>query len=89
MEKPKYDYMGFSEEEAIITGFALRGFAQGIENGVKLEEVNLTKEGVEVFYTLDGEEKSDYFSWSEWGPKLMLAYVSCVDADEMRRMLGD
>lgn len=85
----KYDYMHLSEEEAIVTGFALRGFAQGIEENVKLNDVNMTEKGVEVFYTLEGEDKSDYFSWAEWGPKLMISYISCVDADEMQRMLGN
>lgn len=81
--------MHLSEEEAIVTGFALRGFAKGIEDGINLKDVKLTKEGVEVFYELDGKSSSDYFTWAEWGPRLMIAYVSCVDAEEMQRMLGN
>jgi hypothetical protein len=83
------NYMHLSEEEAILTGFALRGFAKGIETGINLKDVKLTKEGVEVFYELNGKSSSDYFSWAEWGPKLMLSYISAVDANEMRRMLGN
>ena len=85
----EYDYMHLSEEEAIVAGFALRGYAKGITKGVDLKDVNVDKEGIEVFYMQDGEMKSDYLAWSEWGPKLIISYLSCIDGDEMRRILGD